>query len=185
MDVKVEEILRRLLPSSPKQKFPSDRSSYHVELLEGEPSSVALKLNRASSSQFVNIEFRNYIRKARSSENDDRLEDFIDWHSEVSEHIWRLEFVPDEVKKYVRIAEVSVATILAFLLLTMQWQQLEKGSPIHWAVTWGLRQALPMDTAPQPQLGMIYYPLRNMLGQEAQSLLDILKKLAVLEIRYK
>ena len=28
-------------------------------------------------------------------------------------------------------------------------------------------------------------PLRNMLGQEAQSLLDILKKLAVLEIRYK
>ena len=68
--------------------------THYAELLEGEPSSVSLKLNRASLSQFVKIEFRDYTRKARSSENVDYLQDFIDWHSEVSEHILRLVLVP-------------------------------------------------------------------------------------------
>ena len=159
-----------------------------MELLEGEPSSVALKLNRASLSLFEKIQFRDYIRKARSSEEYiDSLEDFIDWHNGVSQHIsLHLELFRDEVEKFAQIAQVSAAAMLPFMSLTMQRQRLEEGSPVQWAVTRSLRRALSeTDIAPQPQLRMIYYPLRDMLGQEAQFLLGTLKKLAVLEIRYK
>ena len=185
-DLKVKEMLQRLLPYSPELSFPSDWQSHLTELLEGEPSSVALKLDRASLSLFEKIQFRDYIIKAHSSEYIHSLEDFFNWHSDVSHHIFsRLLQHPDEVEKYDRIVEVSAAAMRAFLSLTIQRQGLQDESPIHRAVTWACARHIQRILHLKPEFGVIFYPLRQMLRKEAPSLLYTLEKLAVLEIRYK
>ena len=71
----------------------------------------------------------------------------------------------------------------------MQWQGLQKESPVHWAVSQSLLLALSRrpitDVAPPPDLGFIYRPLREFFRYWDRNLAKTLKQLAVLEARFQ
>lgn len=66
---------------------------------------------------------------------------------------------------------------------------MQEGSPVRWAISESLRQAQShrpnLEVAPQPDLGFIYGPLRDLFSHQRQDLARILKKLAILEVRFQ
>ena len=189
LDQKVQEILLRLV------------SSYHVEdlwrnlasrtaLLESDASSVALQLNEESLSWFRKVTFLDYVSEARYFEGSvDSVEDFVDWHHALFQDLFlRLETFSNEVEKFARIAEVSETMILSLLPLTTQLQRLHEGCSVYWAVSQSLlltQSHRPItDVAPQPDLGFIYRPLRELFSHRDRGLGATLKELSVLEARF-
>ncbi len=116
LDQKVEEILKRLVPSLPATNTWRDLPSPTI-LLEPDALCVALKLSEESLAQFRKITFQDYIREALyPGETVDCVEGFIDWHDGLFDQVSnRLEKHPEEVGRYARIEQVSTtATILPF-----------------------------------------------------------------------
>jgi len=63
---------------------------------------------------------------------------------------------------------------------------LQKGSPVHWAVSRSLLQERsPRSILDVEPLGFIYKPLRHLFGDQRKGLTRILKQLPVLEARFQ
>lgn len=118
LDQKVEEILKRLMPSHPAPDF-SLCVSYSM-LLESDASRIASKLNGESLSWFEKITFSDYVREALYPEKVVRsVKTFKDWHDLLFNEIFGyLKNFPQDVEKYTQIEQVSATAIIPPPLMT-------------------------------------------------------------------
>lgn len=119
VDQKIHEILERLLPPVPATKVWRDLVSPSL-LLEPDASRLSSKLNKESSLRFRKITFVDCVREELYPEESvESIVDFVNWHDSLFNIISsRLEELPEETVKYMKIAQVSAVVTIAFLLLT-------------------------------------------------------------------
>jgi len=119
VDQKVEEILKRLIPSLPPSNSGGNWVS-HKAVLQQDASRVASELNEASFLEFQKISFPDWVREALYPDDYvDPVEDFIDWHNGLIHQVYdHLKSCPDEIEKYNQIEKVNAITVISFVPLT-------------------------------------------------------------------
>ncbi|KAI9770955.1 MAG: hypothetical protein M1840_002659 [Geoglossum simile] len=186
IDQKIQGILG-LLPQRPPPPNLVLEWTPQDALYKMDTEGVAAEIDRASYLQFRQVPFESWVRYALGYPKAP-VEKFLDQHHILCDQLsCFLLDNPEASEKFSQVEEVNYIPPHGTILLANRWQKLQNRSPFaHWVVVNSLRQLPHGSTLSSSSCAkFLVDPLREFFANENRELSEILKRLALLSVRFQ